>query len=609
MKTRLLLLVWVSFAAIGAIAQTIALPGTEPWIIDDFEGDSAKAVNWSSADGGSRAIVADPFDPTNKVLRYVRKSGGQIWDGPIRNFNVDDPTALNQLLPSKYQVGNTGLPKYQYVVFRALKSTAGELVAKIEFKGLTPVQQYGSEHLPNDPPSRVGKWQWFIFNLADKTKSRSGYDLVANNDKNGGYNVFLIQPDRSSGGKTDTTYIDDIYFTNTPPVIPIDQQKIAGFSALATDFKIVLKWNKMEVADKYIIKKNGQQLAVVDDNRVVTYEMTYDEAGMEPGVKYEFSIEGESNSGAKTDGTSLAYAYRLRAAEDFSWVVAEDFEKDFYKWTRWQDGSHQEFLENPVKGTGNMSDRVLRLTRTPGDSLAYGAQGRTSNSNTFVTFTVKNYFQVPMDSSASNQEAFKYFQMQMHSPVGNGLPVVKIGGLTLDPIVASRKAGWVKDSVIQATATGTVKSYFYRNSREANQWVNYVYKFTKGMTNVSQIEILPDNTFENTKRTQEPRHYYVDNLVFSMTADPVVISGLPAGIEKSQYSMFVHGGQLYFELPVAQPVSIRIYDIAGRTVASMAQQLNMMEGMNSMTLPVMNAGIYIVELRTATGAQSLKLIR
>ena len=94
-----------------------------------------------------------------------------------------------------------------------------------------------------------------------------------------------------------------------------------------------------------------------------------------------------------------------------------------------------------------------------------------------------------------------------------------------------------------------------------------------------------------------------------MTADPVVISGLPAGIEKSQYSMFVHGGQLYFELPVAQPVSIRIYDIAGRTVASLAQQLNMMEGMNSMTLPVMNAGIYIVELRTATGAQSLKLIR
>ena len=290
-------------------------------------------------------------------------------------------------------------------------------------------------------------------------------------------------------------------------------------------------------------------------------------------------------------------------------MLAEDFEKDFYKWTRWQDGAHQEFFENPVKGTGNMSDRVLRLTRTPGDSLAYGAQGRSSNSNTFVTFTVKNYFQVPMDSTASNEEAFKYFQMQMHSPVGNGLPVVKIGGLTLDPIVASRKTGWVKDSVIQATATGTVKSYFYRNAREANQWVNYVYKFTKGMTNVSQVEILPDNTFENTKRTQETRHFYVDNLLFSMTPDPVLISGLPAGLPESNYSMFVHANELYFELPDAQPVTIRVYDVAGRNVATMAEKLNLIEGMNSMKLPGLHAGIYIVELRTAAGAQSLKLIR
>ncbi|MDX9747602.1 MAG: T9SS type A sorting domain-containing protein [Paludibacter sp.] len=609
MKTKLLFIFWAAFSITGAIAQTLTLPGTEPWIIDDFEGDSAVAVNWNSADGGSRAIVTDPFDPTNKVLRYVRKSGGQIWDGPIRSFNVDDPTSTGNLLPSKYQVGTTGLPKYQYVVFRALKSTPGELVAKVEFKGLTPVQQYGSEHLPNDPPSRVGKWQWFIFNLADKTKSRSSYDLVANNDKNGGYNVFLIQPDRSSGGNTDTTYIDDIYFTNTPPVIPIDQQKIAGFSALATDFKIVLKWNKMEVADKYIIKMNGQQLAVIDDNRVVSHEMTYEEAGMQPGIKYEFSVSGANNSGLTTDGESLAYAYRLKAAEDFSWVLAEDFEKDFYKWTRWQDGSHQEYLENPVKGAGNMSDRVLRLTRTPGDSLAYGAQGRTGNSNTFVTFTVKNYFQVPMDSSSTNEEAFKYFQMQMHSPVGNGLPVVKIGGLTLDPIVASRQQGWVKDSVIQATATGTVKSYFYRNSRPANQWVNFVYKFTKGMTNVSQIEILPDNTFENTKRTQEIRNYYVDNLIFSMTADPVVISSLPSNLVRKEYNMFVHGNEVIFDLPSAQPVSLRLFDISGRSVAVLADKATMFEGINSMQLPELNSGVYIVELRTASGTQSLKLIR
>ena len=606
MKSKLLLLAGICLLSMGLKAQTLALPGTNPWIIDDFEGDSAKAVNWVSADGGFKAVVKDPFDPTNKCLMYVRKDGGAIWDGPIRSFNVDDPLAVN-LLPAKYQVGNTGLPKYQYVVFRALKKNTTEIVAKVEFKGLTPVQQYGSEHLPNDPAARPGKWQWFIFDLNNKAKSRSGYDLSANNDKNGGYNVFLIQPDRGGNAK-DTTYIDDIYFTNTPPVIPIDEQKIAGFSALSTDFKVVLKWNKMEVADKYIIKLNGQELAVIDDNRVVSKELTYDEAGMQPGIKYAFEIEGRNNAGKTTDGTSIAYAYKLKAAEDFSWVVAEDFEKDMYKWTRWQDGAHQDYFENPVKGNGNSSDRVLKLVRTPGDSLAYGAKGRGSNSNTFVTFTCKNYFQVPCDSTSTNTEAFRYFHLQMYSPTGNGLPIVKIGGLTLDPIVESRKSTWVKDSIFQDPSSGTipVKSYFYKNSRETNVWKTYVYRFTKGLTNVSQIELLPDNTYENTKRTNETRNFYVDNMMFSMTADPIIFSALPKTKETTVSKMFVTRDQLFFSLKQNEKVNVNIYDVAGRKVANLLSGQNIETGMFSVTLPELCNGVYIVELQTNKGSHTLK---
>ena len=609
MKTRVLFLAIFSFMSLGSFAQTTALPGVaSPWIIEDFEGDSLAAANWGMADGGVKEVVADPFDPTNKVLRFVRKDGGAIWGGIIRNFNVDDPQAVN-LLPGKFQIGTTGLPKYQYLVFRALKSTPGEIVGKVEFKGLTPVQQYGSEHLPNDPPARVGKWQWFIFDLANKAKSRSGYDLALNNDKNGGYNILFIQPDRG-GNKADTTYIDDVYFTNTPPVIPIEELKISGFSALATDYKLVLKWNKMEVADKYHIKLNGQVLATIDDNRIVTKELTYEEAGMQPGVKYAFEIEGENNAGKKTDGTSIAYAYRLKAAEDFSWVLAEDFEKDFYKWTRWQDGAHQDYFENPVKGTGNLSDRVLRLTRTPGDSLAYGAKGRTSNSNTFVTFTVKNYFEIPMDSTPSNQEAFKYFQMQMYSPIEQGLPVVKIGGLTLDPIIESRKPGWVRDSLLQEPPSGTnpIKSYYYRNARYANEWRTYVYRFTKGLTNVSQIEILPDNAFDNTKLTQVTRHYYVDNLLFSMSAEPVMLSSVPKTMQSNQFKMFVHDQKVYFELQNSNNVSLKMYDVSGRLISDLSGKA-FVNGLNSVSLPATNNGIYILELRNAEGRQSLKFVK
>jgi hypothetical protein len=614
MKTKLLLLAGICLFGMGLKSQTLALPGTNPWIIDDFEGDSAKAVNWVSADGGYKAVVKDPFDPTNKCLMYVRKDGGAIWDGPIRSFNIDDPLAIN-LLPSKYQVGNTGLPKYQYVVFRALKKNTSEIVAKVEFKGLVPVQQYGSEHLPNDPAARPGKWQWFIFDLNNKTKSRAGYDLSANNDKNGGYNVFLIQPDRGGNAK-DTTLIDDIYFTNTPPVIPIDEQKIAGFSALSTDFKVVLKWNKMDVADKYVIKLNGQVLATIDDNRIVTKELTYDEAAMQPGLKYSFEIEGRNLAGKTTDGTSIAYAYKLKAAEDFSWVVAEDFEKDMYKWTRWQDGDHKDYFENPVKGTGNTSDRVLKVVRTPGDSLAYGAKGRSSNSNTFVTFTCKNYFQVPCDSTSTNAEAYRYFHLQMYSPTGNGLPVVKLsnagaGVVTLDPIAASRKSTWVRDSIFQAPPSGTtlVKSYYYKNSRVPNTWMTFVYKFPKGLTNVNQIELIPDNTYENTKVSLETRNFYVDNMMFSMTADPIIFSALPKTKETSVSKMFVTRDQLYFSLKQNEKVNVNIYDISGRVLANLLSGQNVQTGMFSVAMPQLNTGIYIVELQTNSGKYTLKFSR
>lgn len=612
MKAKLLLVACVCMFGWGVKAQTLALPGTNPWIIDDFEGDSAIAVNWVSADGGFKAVVKDPFDPTNNCLMYVRKDGGAIWDGPIRSFNVDDPLAVN-LLPSKYQVGNTGLPKYQYVVFRALKKNTTEIVAKVEFKGLTPVQQYGSEHLPNDPAARPGKWQWFIFDLNNKAKSRSGYDLSANNDKNGGYNVFLIQPDRGGNGK-DTTYIDDIYFTNTPPVIPIEEQKIAGFSALSTDFKVVLKWNKMDVADKYVIKLNGQELATIDDNRIVTKELTYDEASMQPGIKYSFEIEGRNLAGKTTDGTSIAYAYKLKAAEDFSWVVAEDFEKDMYKWTRWQDGAHQDYFENPVKGTGNTSDRVLKLVRTPGDSLAYAAKGRSGNSNTFVTFTCKNYFQVPCDSTTTNEEAFRYFHLQMHSPTGNGLPVVKLsnagaGVVTLEPIASSRKSTWALDSIFQEPSSGTnpVRSYYYKNSREPNTWMTFVYKFPKGLTNVSQIELIPDNTYENTKRTQETRNFYVDNMLFSMTADPIIFTALPRTKETTVAKMFVTRDQLYFSMKQNEKVNVNIYNVSGQRVANLLSGQRVDTGMFSVALPQLNSGIYIIELQTSRGNHTLKI--
>lgn len=608
MKTKVLfsLLLVISFSL---MAQTTVMPGlSNPWMIDDFEGDSLAAANWGLADGGIKEVVSDPLDPTNKVLRFVRKDGGAIWGGIIRNFNVDDPQATN-LLPGKFQIGTTGLPKYQYLVFRALKNTTGEIVGKVEFKGLTPVQQYGSEHLPNDPPSRIGKWQWYIFDMANKAKSRSGYDLVANNDKNGGYNILFIQPDRG-GNKADTIYIDDIYFTNTPPVIPIDEQKIAGFSALATDVKVVLKWNRMEVADKYNIKLDGRVIATIDDNRIVSKEFNYDEIGMVPGVKYSFEIEGENNAGKKTDGVSVAQAYRLKAAEDFSWVLVEDFEKDFYKWTRWQDGAHQDYFDNPVKGVGNNSDKVLRLTRTPGDSLAFAAKGRSSNSNTFVTFTVRNYFEIACDSTSTNEEAFKYFQLQMYSPVSNGLPQVKIGGLTLDPIIASRKSTWERDSIFQEPSSGTnpVRSYFYKNSREPNVWTTYVYKFTKGLTNVSQIEILPDNTYENTKRTQETRHFYVDNMVFSMTADPVVVSSQPKVTRNNQHKMFVHENSLYFELANTRNISLKVFDISGRMLHDMSNKTYNM-GLNSIELPTTKGGVYIVELITEAGKQSHKFVK
>ena len=188
----------------------------------------------------------------------------------------------------------------------------------------------------------------------------------------------------------------------------------------------------------------------------------------------------------------------------------------------------------------------------------------------------------------------------MYSPTGNGLPVVKLsnagaGVVTLDPIAASRKSTWVRDSIFQAPPSGTtlVKSYYYKNSRVPNTWMTFVYKFPKGLTNVNQIELIPDNTYENTKVSLETRNFYVDNMMFSMTADPIIFSALPKTKETSVSKMFVTRDQLYFSLKQNEKVNVNIYDISGRVLANLLSGQNVKTGMFSVAMTQLNTGIYI----------------
>lgn len=582
---------------LGLFAQT---DYSQDWIITDFEEDESVALDWASADGGSMEIVPDPFDATNNVMRFVRKDGGQIWDGLIKSGDLE-PGAKGYW-DKVINISKDASQGYRYFVLRLLKTKAGEVVVKPERKH-PELGQKGSEQLPLVGPSRIGKWQTFIFDLADPAYSRANFDLVANNDALGGYNILVIQPDRTNGGTMDTTYIDDMYFTNNPPTIPVYEQVVGDFQAFVNPALIKLTWAKMDAAAKYHLYMDGELLETLEDNRITEYEVSVADNGLLPDIDYVFTIEAEDAEGNKTDGVATVSARIMRVAEDGSWAVINDFEYPS-TWTLWQAGQVDPCVDNPDKSGINTSNKVMKFVRTEGNGLMYGESGRDSNSNSFATATFKGQKEVYLGMTDDGL-SFKYVQLQVRRPISYGNVILKVDGKNLIPLYGETVT---KDSIVRQADNKEIKEYIYRNICEPDVWTNYVYSMEQLTESkaINDFQIVVDYTFEDIAAGEE-RVYYVDNLVATMTPAPIDIGSGIRNTASDAFNMFVYNeNKLGFVLPETANCMISIYNLAGQCVTSINGRY--VAGFNSVELPLQKVGVYAVALRNGTEQQVIKMI-
>ena len=596
MKKIFLSLAVFMAAQVGLMAQT---DYSQDWMITDFEEEESVALDWASADGGSMAIVPDPYDATNNVMQFVRKDGGQIWDGLIKSGDIE--VGLAGHWDNVIHISKDATKGYRYFVLRLLKTKDGEVVVKPERKH-PELGQKGSEQLPLVGPSRVGKWQTFIFDLADPAYSRANFDLAANDEALGGYNILVIQPDRSAGGNTDTTYIDDMYFTNNPPVIPVYEQVVGDFKAFVNPALIRLSWAKMDAASKYHIYMDGNLLTTLEDNRTVEFEVAVADYGLLPDTDYLFEIEAEDAEGNKTDGMASVSARIMRVAEDGSWAVINDFETPS-TWTLWQAGQIDPCVDNPDKSGINTSDKVMKFVRTEGNGLMYGEEGRNSNSNSFATATFKGQKEVFL-GMADDGISFKYVQLQVRRPITYGNVILKIDGKNLTPIYADTVA---KDSIVRSGSNGSeIKEYIYRNMCAENVWTNYVFSMEK-MTEskaINDFQLVVDYTFEDIAAGEE-RVLFLVVAVALKKQEPIDAETGVQEVNNDMFHMFIfNNNKLGFELKANANCTVNVYNVTGQCVASMNQDF--ISGFNSVNLPVEQNGVYVVALRNnADNAQQV----
>lgn len=153
--------------------------GTAKYLIDDAEGSYKK--DWWEW-GVVVNYVQDPVNSDNKVLSMLRGSGEDVKYSAAAlsgvNINRDDHK-------------NGG---YRYAHLRIYKEQAGTSILKLEGNGI-------SKEVPLEVPA--GQWTDFCI------------DLAAENFPTGIYTILILMPATNNNDEI-TTYVDDIYFSNTP---------------------------------------------------------------------------------------------------------------------------------------------------------------------------------------------------------------------------------------------------------------------------------------------------------------------------------------------------------------------------------------------------------
>jgi len=285
------------FVALGLVADAVT---PDALMLSNF---GSKDVRPTSMQSATLTYESDPDDATNQVMKISMPVNAASYAGGV----------YANMFYSKYiTVGNTSANQYKYLVIRARKGTTNPFEIKLEFNLAAGAITANSKTIQINPiagtydyAANQNKWAYYIF------------DVGGNANANLTYKNLNISPDKGNISTINTTYIDDIYFTNTP--LTTDFTTLTPQLAYSRTANEITITHTVPHARSYKIYDGSNSLLSTTTNALNTTI-----TGLNPNTSYTYKISGVNESGAES--TKATVTITTRKNKNATVEVIDDFE-------------------------------------------------------------------------------------------------------------------------------------------------------------------------------------------------------------------------------------------------------------------------------------------
>ena len=391
----------------------------------------------------TKSVIVDPLNGSNHILKLDRDPTVATYQGAQWNNSVAPFIAGVAL-------GNTSASQYKYIVVKAKKSTAYDIKVKLE----APVNAtLNIITLTSINASVSGQWVTYIFDAG----------LVNNTHKQ-----FSIFPEFGGNTGAVTTYIDDIYFTNTLPTVtfttykfPLNYTTGTGGATLTKTYDVARSATNIDItllntqpipgATSYNVYDGATKLTSTYDATKNVIKIT----GLTRSTNYNLQITGVDASAAESAKSDII-PVSTRSNTGTGYEIIDDCEGGALGWNANSGGGAliTQNVTNPVTNGYNTSSKCIKLNTQSGSN--YYTNAAINNERILSGISNANYrylhVKILRPSQAAGSVAIKLFS--------GGGQVSTVSQEIASSTTASNDGAWHDYVFDLGSATATVESYY-----------------------------------------------------------------------------------------------------------------------------------------------------
>ncbi len=371
MKNKLLTLLALCLTIGSFNAKAVSPITPDPLMLSNWDATyNAASYAWTN----TKTLIVDPDNALNHIIKLDRNPTVATYQGM---------QWANSLFTAGVPFGLTSASQYRYIVVKAKKSTAYDIKVKLE------QPQTGTLNvvtLTSINASVAGQWVTYIFDAG----------VVNNTNK-----LFGIFPEFGGNTGAVTTYIDDIYFTNTLPAIDFSSYKFplnyttgTGGTTVTKTYDIARTGTGIDITLLNTQPIPGATSYNVYDGATLLTS-TYDAAknvikiiGLTRGTTYNLQIAAVNASSVESAKSDII-TFNTRSNTGTGYEVMDDFEGGNLGWTTYGNPSISATATNPLTTGINTSAKCISVAVTTGSN--YYAMAILPNEKILAGSTTNNY--------------------------------------------------------------------------------------------------------------------------------------------------------------------------------------------------------------------------